>query len=641
MTTNAKKKKTSSAYTRSSRIPNVLDNLLEGCQIIGYDYRYLYLNKSATLHGKRRREELLGRTMMEAYPGIEQTEMFDVLRECMEKRIPRRMENEFVYPDGTKAWFELSMQPVPEGVFILSIDITNLKRAEAELRQSLERERFIADLLEQSEQPVGVSFPDGRLGMCNRAFCELTGYSAEELQKVNWSTVLTPPEWADPERKSLAELERTGNPVRYRKEFVRKDGRRVPIELFVHLVRGESGDAKYYYAFVTDITERNRMEIALRESEERYRLIADNAVAWIYLIAPDRRMLYMSPSCEQMTGYPPGEFLADPDLMMRTVHPEDKKAVEEYHAETLESAVSHSQEFRIITKSGETRWIDHQCFPICDETGRVIGRRGMNLDVTERKQAEEELKNTLIDLERSNKELEQFAYVASHDLQEPLRMISSYTQLLARRYKGRLDQDADEFIAYAAEGANSMQRLINDLLAYSRVGTRGKPPAPTLSGQALDRALENLKLAIEENGAEISREVLPAVAADDIQLTQLFQNLVANAIKFRSEKPLKIRIDCEARGGEWVFSVHDNGIGIDPQYFDRIFIIFQRLHERGKYPGTGIGLAVCKKIVQRHGGRIWVESESGKGSTFFFSLPRSKEHADDGTEKPADRNSSG
>jgi PAS domain S-box-containing protein len=379
----------------------------------------------------------------------------------------------------------------------------------------------------------------------------------------------------------------------------------------------------------------------LRKSEEQYRLIADNSVAWIYLIAPDRRLLYMSPSCEQMTGYPSGEFLADPDLMMRIVHPEDRKDVEEYPAETLESSVSHSQEFRIITKSGETRWIDHQCFPICDETGRVIGRRGMNLDVTERKQAEKELKNTLIDLERSNQELEQFAYVASHDLQEPLRMISSFTQLLARRYQGRLDQDADEFIAYALEGTENMQRLINDLLAYSRVGTHGKPPAPTSSGQALDRALENLKLTIEESGAEVSGGDLPVVGADDVQLTQLFQNLVANAIKFRSAKPLEIRIDCEARGGEWVFSVRDNGIGIDPQYFDRIFIVFQRLHERGKYPGTGIGLAVCKKIVQRHGGRIWVESEPGKGSTFFFSLPRSKEHADDGTEKPADRNSSG
>jgi light-regulated signal transduction histidine kinase (bacteriophytochrome) len=167
-----------------------------------------------------------------------------------------------------------------------------------------------------------------------------------------------------------------------------------------------------------------------------------------------------------------------------------------------------------------------------------------------------------------------------------------------------------------------MQRLINDLLSYSRVGTRGKPPAPVSADLALDRALENLKLVLEENQAEVKREPLPVVTVDDVQLIQVFQNLIANAIKFHGDEPPRIRIAAEARDKEWVFSVRDNGIGIDPQYLDRIFIIFQRLHERGKYPGTGIGLAICKKIVQRHGGRIWVESEPGKGSTFFFSLPK-------------------
>jgi PAS domain S-box-containing protein len=243
-------------------------------------------------------------------------------------------------------------------------------------------------------------------------------------------------------------------------------------------------------------------------------------------------------------------------------------------------------------------------------------------DITERKRAEEALEETLADLERSNTELEQFAYVASHDLQEPLRMVSRYTQLLAERYKGRLDGDADEFIGYAVDGATRMQRLIDDLLAYSRVGTQGKPPAPIPANLALDQALENLKLALAESKAEVKHEPLPTVSVDDVQLTQVFQNLIANAIKFRGEEPPRIRIAAEARGKEWVFSVRDNGIGIDPQHLERIFILFQCLNPRGKYPGTGIGLAMCKKIILRHGGRIWAESEPGKGSTFYFALPR-------------------
>jgi PAS domain S-box-containing protein len=242
-------------------------------------------------------------------------------------------------------------------------------------------------------------------------------------------------------------------------------------------------------------------------------------------------------------------------------------------------------------------------------------------DVTDRKRAEEELANRAEELARSNAELEQFAYVASHDLQEPLRMVSSYTQLLARRYKGSLDKDADEFIAYAVEGAQRMQALIQDLLAFSRVGTKGKPFEEFGASEAVEAALANLHVAVKESQANVVVGDLPAVKADRGQFVQLFQNLIGNAIKFRGEGPPEVRVAAKRHGREWVFSVRDNGIGIDPAYLDRIFIVFQRLHTRKEYPGTGIGLAIGKKIVARHGGRIWVESEEGKGSTFFFSLP--------------------
>ncbi len=239
----------------------------------------------------------------------------------------------------------------------------------------------------------------------------------------------------------------------------------------------------------------------------------------------------------------------------------------------------------------------------------------------ERLVADEQLRKTSADLERSNTELQQFAYVASHDLTEPLRMIVSYLQLLQHRHQDKLDAEATEFVGYALDGARRMNVMIQDLLAYARVDSRARPLQPTDCESVLTAALLNLKVSIDESGAEIQHERLPTVMGDAIQLTVVFQNLVSNAIKFRGDAPPRIRIQAQRREHEWIFSVSDRGIGIDPKYFERIFVIFQRLHTRQEYPGTGIGLALCKKIIDRHGGRIWVESEPGQGTIFWFSLP--------------------
>ena len=247
-------------------------------------------------------------------------------------------------------------------------------------------------------------------------------------------------------------------------------------------------------------------------------------------------------------------------------------------------------------------------------------------DITARKQAEETVKRYTVELERSNQELEQFAYVASHDLQEPLRKIINFTQLLAQRYDGQLDEKADSFIGYIVDGAERMRTLINDLLTYSRVSTREKAFAPIDLETALDVALDGLSVAVEQSGARVTREPLPTLMADDGQMVQLFQNLIGNAIKFRSEAPPRVHVGAERRQDGWRFRVQDNGIGIDPEYAERIFVIFQRLHGRGEYAGTGIGLAVCKKIVERHDGRIWVESKAGEGATFYFTLAAHEDH---------------
>jgi light-regulated signal transduction histidine kinase (bacteriophytochrome) len=242
-------------------------------------------------------------------------------------------------------------------------------------------------------------------------------------------------------------------------------------------------------------------------------------------------------------------------------------------------------------------------------------------DITLRKQAVDKLKQTTAELTRSNEELQRFAYVASHDLQEPLRMVASYVQLLERRYKDKLDDDASEFINFAVEGTKRMQNLINDLLAYSRVDSQGKPFEPVNMEQILGYTLANLEVAVEESHTIVTHDLLPTVIGDEGQMVQVFQNLVANAIKFHGKEAPRVHISAELKENEWVFSVKDNGIGIEPQYFDRIFIIFQRLHGQ-EYPGTGTGLSIVKRIVERHGGRVWVESEYNKNTTFYFSIPK-------------------
>jgi light-regulated signal transduction histidine kinase (bacteriophytochrome) len=300
--------------------------------------------------------------------------------------------------------------------------------------------------------------------------------------------------------------------------------------------------------------------------------------------------------------------------------------------------LSFDVELELITARKNRLWVraNGQAYR---DNGKIMKIGGVFQDIHARKLAEIELRkhrdhleelvnertaelaraNT--NLEKSNKELEQFAYVASHDLQEPLRMVSSYTQLLARKYEGQLDEKAKKYINYAVDGAIRMQRLINDLLTYSRISTQGKPSEPIDSHSVLGEALRNLAATIEENRAVITNEDLPTVRADESQLMLVFQNLIANAIKFRQEEIPQVHISVREQGRDWVFSVKDNGIGIDPRYSERLFVIFQRLHTKEEYPGTGIGLAVCKRIVERHGGRIWFESELGKGTIFYFTIP--------------------
>jgi PAS domain S-box-containing protein len=356
----------------------------------------------------------------------------------------------------------------------------------------------------------------------------------------------------------------------------------------------------------------------LRQSEESYRQLVEQSPDAM-LVHRQGTIIFANNACAALFGASsPRELLGKQHLDF--VHPDDREAVKQ-------RIQKFSYDLESVRRN-ETRFLRLDGRETCAEVmARSVIYQGeaaiqvMFRDVSERKRAEAALAQHASELARSNAELEQFAYVASHDLQEPLRMVASYTQLLAKRYQDKLDADARDFIAYAVDGATRMQALIADLLNYSRIGTRGKPFRPTSCEAVLERVLVGLKLAISESDATVSHDPLPTVLGDDVQLGQLFQNLLVNAVKFRARTPPLMHLSAKRNGNVWTFSVRDNGIGIAAEYAERIFMIFQRLHSKNEYPGTGIGLAVCKKIVERHGGRIWVNSQPGNGSTFFFTIP--------------------
>ena len=777
---------------------------------------------------------------------------------------------------------------------------------EKALRETLKEKEFLANILEHASQPFAIGYPDGELGLFNPAFEQLTGYTKDELHSIDWSTKLTPIKWRQMEQQKLDELYKSCEPVRYEKEYIRKDGSLVSIELLVSITLDKNGDPEYYYSFITDITERKkaeedlkrqaalldasyeaifswdydsgilswnsgaerlygfskkdaiglishellktefpiefkdfeyilthdkmwtgelthttkngkkiivesrqqlirdksnknivietnrditerkRAENALKISEQRISDIIESINDYIFSLDKNWRFIYVNEHCAKDIGYKSSELigkniwktvnkLAGTELEKEfrramdereirqfewnaiytesyrefSIYPsaegitvygknitqrkkaEDEIKFEKNRLETiletspsavmlveasdnkisylnkrareiygmniagldltsatskvkskkidgtfypmgegpsgraLKGEIVRNEEMILEQPDGNVVPIISSSAPISNLDGEVTAAVVIFEDITERKQEEnykqrlleteqqlteelsatneelqatseelqtsnEELiltKNNLTELvgklKTSNKELEQFAHVASHDLQEPLRMVASFTQLLERRYKGRLDEDADDYIGFIVEGAQRMKSLIDDLLTFSRLNTEPCNYEPVLIEVALDDVLFNLRSSIEENKAIITYDPLPTVMGDLPQIRQLFQNLISNAIKFHGDEPPKIHISVKEFEKEWLFSVSDNGIGINLNHQEQIFNIFKRLHTRKDYEGTGIGLAICKSILERHGGKIWVVSEENKGSTFYFTLYKS------------------
>jgi PAS domain S-box-containing protein len=460
-----------------------------------------------------------------------------------------------------------------------------------------------------------------------------SGFTVEEYQNLPVEKQLTPESLKKTMEIFVAAYEDEkagrGTPDRhYDVEFdvYRKDGSTYWTENRFQVIRDEQGKATGMLMQGRNITDRKNAERARDESEKNYRLLAENTTDIITIVDKDLNLVWLSASGEKLTGfsfeeqkYMPLDKKVTPESARRSLDLIKRMMREEMQG-TFPPDRQYDIQSELYCKDGSTIWSDSKLRFIRDDQGQAVSVLMQGRDITERKKAEDALHKTMAELKRSNEELQQFAYVASHDLQEPLRMVSSYVQLLEKRYKDKLDPDAHDFINFAVSGAKRMQNLINDLLSYSRVGTRGKPFTPVDCSEVLYAATSNLEVAIREAGAVIDHDDLPQVIGDEGQLIQVFQNVIGNAVKFHGEEPPHICIAAKLVGDEWVFSVKDNGIGIDPQFFERIFLVFQRLNGTD-YPGTGIGLSIARKVVQRHGGRMWLESQPGQGSTFYFTVP--------------------
>lgn len=558
--------------------------------------------------------------------------------------VKSQMNMRWTYADGSPdRWINLRSTPVfdDKGKVQMAIsifsDITEEKAAERRVMMAHDRLQII---LSSIKSAVVSTDTEGRIDLMNPSAERLTGWSQSEgLGHPFEDIVILAPETpgeiiVSPIRSVLRGDGSRDSTVGESVQLLNKSGSSTAIEYNSVAIKDQFGSTVGGLITFRDISERlkaerdrNQLTFLLAAQQKRLETILANipGIVWETGVQPSegtRHMDFVNDSVEKILGYSREEWLSNPDFGQSIIHPDDMDSSREQARAFYESGqISSTLQFRCIAKDGRVIPMEAYYTVLRDDKGNVTGTCGLLMDISQRKSDEMALRQSALDLKRSNEQLEQFAYVASHDLQEPLRMITSYLQLLERRYKNQLDQDANEFIAYAVDGATRMKALINDLLAYSRVKTGEQNFKRFDMKSAMDQAVNNLQITINDDNAQITIENLPSINGDEAQFVQLFQNLLSNAIKFHGDAPPQITVKGERAGNEWKVCVRDNGIGMEPQYLERIFVIFQRLHSKEQYPGTGIGLAICKKVVEHHGGRIWAESSPGLGTTFWFTIP--------------------
>src|SRR3984893_15703179 len=497
-----------------------------------------------------------------------------------------------------------------------SVRHENVKRGRTEetLRDSEEKYRMLVDGVR--DYAIFMLDLRGQILSWNAGAEKVKGYKAEEIIGHNFSCFFPPEEIKQGRPEELLRLTAITGRQEEQRMRIRKDGSRFLANITFTALRDRDGNLQGFSEFSHDLSES-------KESGAKYRGLLEAAPDAMVVVNQSGEIVLLNVQAEQQFGYRRDELVGQ---KVKNIIPEGfaERLIADgtrTAADALAQQIGTGIELQGRRKDGSEFPIEIMLSPLESADGIIVVTAAIR-NITERSQEDLQLVQKVEELNRSNEELQRFGYVASHDLQEPLRMVASYTQLLASRYKGKLDTDADEFIDFAVDGCNRMQGLIQDLLAYSRSGTDGKVLHKRSSENALNNALKNLSGTIEESGAVVTHDALPFITTDDMQLAQVFQNLVGNAIKYRGTEVPTVHISATRKNlEEWTFSVRDNGLGIEAQFFERIFILFQRLHGRTEFKGTGIGLAICKKIVEGLGGRIWVESQVGKGSTFYFALP--------------------
>ena len=609
------------------RYRGLLEAAPDAMVVVNQGGEIVLLNVQAEKQFGYRRDELVGQKVKNIIPeGFAERVIADGTRtaaEALAQQIGTGIELSGRRKDGSEFPIEIMLSPLEsaEGTLVTAAirDISVRKDAEKHLAQMEGRYR---GLLEAAPDAMVVVNAGRRNRPVECAGGETVWLPPRRARRAESEEHHSRGFCGAADRRRHPHRRRSAGPAdRHRARAVgrRKDGSEFPIEIMLSPL--ESAEGILVTAAIRDISVRKDAERHLAQMEGRYRGLLEAAPDAMVVVNQGGEIVLLNAQAEKQFGYSRDELLGQ---KVKNVIPEG--FAERLAADALRSAedalaqqIGTGIELIARHKNGSDFPIEIMLSPLESTEGILV--TAAIRDISTRKKAELHLLRKVEELNRSNEELGQFAYIASHDLQEPLRMVASYTQLLSRRYKGKLDADADEFIAFAVDGASRMQRLIQDLLAYSRVGTKGRDLLDTSSEEALQRALINLRGAIEESGARVTHDPLPPVVADETQLIQLFQNLVGNAIKYQGPGIPQVHISAASQGGnEWIFSVRDNGLGIDSQYFEKIFGMFQRLHKREEFAGTGIGLAICKKIVERHGGSISVESRPGQGSTFRFAL---------------------
>lgn len=588
------------ARTQTTKL---LETITDGFLALDREWRFTYINAEAERLNQIPRHELLGRNQWEVFPETIGTTLYTELTRVMNDRVPSEFENYYV---PWKRWFHIRAYPAPDGgVALFFSDITERKRAE-------DAARLLRAIVDSSDDAIISKNLDGVVTSWNKGAEHLFGYSADEAIGQTIASLIIPDDRQDEELDILARL-RSGERVDHF-ETVRRhnDGTLLDVSLTISPIRNAHGVITGASKIARDITYRKRSERALRQSEERFRQLAEIGPQIVWLSGPQGELEFVNHRWIEFSGLD-YEATKDPAQIRPRLHPEDD--VLGHWGKCVAARTPFELEARLRGKDGEFRWFMMRSIPVKDEQGRVVRWFGTSTDIHQSKMLQ-------LELAAANRDLEQFAYSVSHDLQEPVRSVKLYSEILGMRYSDRLDQRGLEFLNYLSSGASRMEILIRDLLAYTQFTQPGPPAEPSDASGAVQAALSNLAGAITESGAQIEFDRLPLVAVHPTQLQQLFQNLVGNAIKYHKPGvPPKVHISAEQRNNHWLFSVADNGIGIEPEYKERIFGLFKRLHTSEQYSGTGIGLALCQRIVERHHGRIWVQSDPGKGSTFYFTLP--------------------